>query len=77
MRYLVLCSMLWLGAAGCDDEDAHVDQHADGHPHDSKDAGSDAATGSKDAGTAQATGLSRPSLPRPPKGLPPELRPPR
>ncbi|HET8938522.1 MAG TPA: hypothetical protein VFN67_33990 [Polyangiales bacterium] len=72
MRYLALCSVLWLCCAACKDEDAHVDQHSHNGPSDEhpKDAGP-----SKDAAVSSST--LRPSLPRPPKGLPAELRPPR
>ena len=75
MRYLALCSVLWLCCAACEDEDAHVDQHAEPHVHDKPDQVKDAGTG-KDAAVGSSSTL-RPSLPRPPKGLPPELRPPR
>lgn len=73
MRYLALCSVLWLCCAACEDEDAHIDQHKHDSPSDHdhpKDAGTDAAVSSKES-------TLRPSLSRPPKGLPAELRPPR
>lgn len=74
MRYLALCSVLWLCCAACEDEDAHVDQHSGSHPHDEQhtDAGP-----AKDAAVSSSSSTLRPSLPRPPNGLPPELRPPR
>ena len=78
MRYLALCSLLVLCGAACKDDDPHVDPSV----QPDKDAGakpkSDAATQApKDAGAAPTESTLRPSLPRPPQGLPPELRPPR
>jgi len=79
MRYVALCSLLVLCGAACKDDDPHVDPNAqpDAGEVQNKDAGTKpSADAGKDAGTAPTSSL-RPSLPRPPQGLPPELRPPR
>ena len=81
MRYLALCSLLVLCGAACKDEDAHVDPNAQrdsGTESRDKDAGTKpSGDAGKDASTAPASSTLRPGLPRPPTGLPPELRPPR
>jgi hypothetical protein len=81
MRYLAIFSLLWLCAAGCKDEDAHVDrQKPDSGEADRSDASSGDAGQRADAATDAGSQSSqlRPALPRPPKqGLPAELRPPR
>lgn len=79
MRYLALCSLLMLCGAACKDEDANAKPDSGSESRD-KDAGAkpsgDAGAG-KDASAAPTESTLRPSLPRPPTGLPPELRPPR
>ena len=82
MRYLALCSLLVLCGAACKDDDPHVDPNAQpdaGGVSPNKDAGSKDASAQdrKDAGVTPTASSLRPALPRPPKGLPPELRPPR
>jgi hypothetical protein len=77
MRYLALCSLLVLCGAACKDEDpnAKPDTGSDGRD---KDAGTKPlGDAGKDASTSPTQSSLRPSLPRPPSGLPPELRPPR
>jgi hypothetical protein len=85
MRYLTFASLLCLCCAACKDDDPHVDpnkQPDSGSENRDKDAGTKPAGDAsiqdpKDGGATPAASSLRPGLPRPPNGLPPELRPPR
>jgi len=82
MRYLALSSLIWLTCAACSDDDPDAPQRTpdSGTSAERKDAGRtvDASTqGRSDAGVVESGALPRPGLPRPPNGLPVELRPPR
>lgn len=77
MRIVALCSWLVLCGVACQDDDPHVDPNAQTDSGAPSAADKDAATRApSDAGSRAASAL-RPSLARPAKGLPPELRPPR